>query len=94
MKLSFVNRTSVRRWRTEVLSYLSLTLCLSLHAFSQSTASQPPLSGYSDLDAQKEIQWEKKFQAIPSADRLRDNMQRLAARPHHVGSPYDKDNAE
>ena len=21
-------------------------------------------------------------------------MQRLAARPHHVGSPYDKDNAE
>jgi N-acetylated-alpha-linked acidic dipeptidase len=25
---------------------------------------------------------------------IRDNMQRLSARPHHVGSPYDKDNAE
>src|SRR5205085_5023383 len=24
----------------------------------------------------------------------RDSMQRLSARPHHVGSPYDKDNAE
>src|SRR2546430_14850746 len=25
---------------------------------------------------------------------MRDAMQRLSARPHHVGSPYDKDNAE
>jgi len=25
---------------------------------------------------------------------MRDTMQRLSARPHHVGSPYDKDNAE
>ena len=25
---------------------------------------------------------------------MRDYMQRLSARPHHVGSPYDKDNAE
>jgi N-acetylated-alpha-linked acidic dipeptidase len=27
-------------------------------------------------------------------ENLRQNMQRLSARPHHVGSPYDKDNAE
>ena len=25
---------------------------------------------------------------------MRDSMQRLSARPHHVGSPYDKQNAE
>jgi N-acetylated-alpha-linked acidic dipeptidase len=25
---------------------------------------------------------------------IRENMRRLSARPHHVGSPYDKDNAE
>jgi len=39
-------------------------------------------------------QWEEKFRAIPAPQNLRDYMQRLSARPHHVGSPYDKDNAE
>jgi N-acetylated-alpha-linked acidic dipeptidase len=39
-------------------------------------------------------QWEEKFRAIPSPQNLRDYMQRLSARPHHVGSAYDKDNAE
>src|SRR5271163_305371 len=39
-------------------------------------------------------QWEEKFRAIPTPQNLRDYMQRLSARPHHVGSPYDKDNAE
>src|SRR5438874_2186010 len=32
--------------------------------------------------------------AIASPDSLREYMRRLSARPHHVGSPYDKDNAE
>src|SRR5580700_10531597 len=39
-------------------------------------------------------QWEEKFRGIPDPQNLRDYMQRLSARPHHVGSPYDKDNAE
>ncbi|MGH9558331.1 MAG: transferrin receptor-like dimerization domain-containing protein [Bryobacteraceae bacterium] len=38
--------------------------------------------------------WEEKFRAIPDAQNLRADMQRLTARPHHVGSPYDKANAE
>jgi N-acetylated-alpha-linked acidic dipeptidase len=37
---------------------------------------------------------EAKFRAIPDPARMRENMRRLSARPHHVGSPYDKDNAE
>jgi N-acetylated-alpha-linked acidic dipeptidase len=40
------------------------------------------------------VSWEEKFRAIPSPQNQRDYMQRLSARPHHVGSPYDKDNAE
>ena len=31
---------------------------------------------------------------MPDRANLRQYMQRLSARPHHVGSPYDKDNAE
>ncbi len=72
----------------------ALPLCVSLAAFCQTTAGAPSLVGYSAQAAQTELQWEKKFQALPSPDKLRANMQRLAARPHHVGSPYDKDNAE
>ena len=37
---------------------------------------------------------EKKMRAIPDPKNLREYMQRLTARPHNVGSPYDKDNAE
>lgn len=39
-------------------------------------------------------EWETMFRGIPSPERQREYMQRLSARPHHVGSPYDKDNAE
>jgi N-acetylated-alpha-linked acidic dipeptidase len=73
---------------------VAVPLCISLAAFSQTTAGAPSLTGYTAQGSKAELQWEQKFQAIPSPDRLRANMQRLAARPHNVGSPYDKDNAE
>ncbi|MFQ5630668.1 MAG: PA domain-containing protein, partial [bacterium] len=38
--------------------------------------------------------WEEKFRAIPDPENLRAYMKRLTARPHHLGSPYDKENAE
>ena len=34
------------------------------------------------------------FKSVPSPERMREYMQRLSAQPHHVGSPYDRDNAE
>jgi len=52
------------------------------------------LTGYSAEQARAEREWEGKFRDIPTPDNLRDYMKRLSARPHHVGSPYDKDNAE
>lgn len=59
-------------------------------------AAEPvrPLRGFSAEEARVERQWEEKFRAIPSPENLREYMRRLSARPHHVGSPYDKDNAE
>ncbi len=50
--------------------------------------------GYAVADQTSERQWEEKFRAMPNQENLRKYMQRLSARPHHVGSPYDKDNAE
>ena len=58
------------------------------------TTSDEPLAGFSKASSNAERDWEGKFRAIPSPQNMREYMQRLSARPHHVGSPYDKDNAE
>jgi N-acetylated-alpha-linked acidic dipeptidase len=60
----------------------------------QAGGSQAGLVGYSPRASQSEREWEAKFRAIPDPANLREYMRRLSARPHHVGSPYDKDNAE
>jgi N-acetylated-alpha-linked acidic dipeptidase len=52
------------------------------------------LRGFSAESDHAEHDWETKFRAIPDPANLRQYMQRLSARPHHVGSAYDKDNAE
>jgi N-acetylated-alpha-linked acidic dipeptidase len=68
---------------------------LSLAPFGNHVvADDQPLFGYSAESSRTERQWEEKLRAIPSPDNLRSYMERLSARPHHVGSPYDKDNAE
>ena len=63
-------------------------------AADQAGANQAALAGYSPRAGQSEREWETKFRAIPDPANLREYMRRLSARPHHVGSPYDKDNAE
>ena len=75
------------------------TLSLSIAALCFAAipaAPQAPMlmRGFSASGAAAERDWETKFRAIPDTGNLRSYMQRLSARPHHVGSPYDKDNAE
>ena len=70
------------------------SLCLAMAAPAVWSADTAPLRGYSSEKARTEREWEAKFRAIPDPADLRAYMQRLSARPHHVGSPYDKDNAE
>ncbi len=77
--------------RTVVLGLVS-AVALALPALTQER--QMSLDGYSADSARNEIQWEQKFRAMPSADNMREAMRRLTLHPHHVGSPYDKDNAE
>jgi N-acetylated-alpha-linked acidic dipeptidase len=78
---------------TRQLAVAALTLALLQPGFAANSASAN-LDGYSPAHSAAERDWETKFRAIPDPKLLRDNMQRLSARPHNVGSPYDKDNAE
>ena len=74
---------------------LSLFLALTALVFAATAADQPAaLDGFSADASRAERAWEEKFCAIPSPANLRDFMLRLSAHPHHVGSPYDKENAE
>ncbi|WP_263383966.1 transferrin receptor-like dimerization domain-containing protein [Granulicella arctica] len=72
---------------------VALTLGLSSLLLAQET-STPALLGFSAATSSTEQQWEKKFRALPEAKRIHDNMEHLAAHPHHVGSPYQRKNAE
>ncbi|HZQ18429.1 MAG TPA: transferrin receptor-like dimerization domain-containing protein [Terriglobales bacterium] len=69
-------------------------ILVSCLAFAAPTENDQTLAGYSRDSSRTERDWENKFSAIPSPDNQRDYMKRLSAHPHHVGSPYDKDNAE
>jgi N-acetylated-alpha-linked acidic dipeptidase len=81
------------RW----LSGLLLLVAPSIAVLSEPDSSSPATAtmlGYSAQGALLQGQWERKFKDGVSAANIRENMRRLSARPHHVGSPYDKDNAE
>jgi len=52
------------------------------------------LRGFFPQSTQAERDLEARFKSMPDPARMRAAMQRLSARPHHVGSPYDKENAE
>ena len=81
--------------RARSLTASLVIFSLASFAFGQTPAVESvPLSGYSKQSSALERSWEKKFQDGIVAENLRLSMQRLTARPHHVGSPYDKENAD
>ena len=71
-----------------------LTAAACTPFLQSSTGEEAPLFGFSAESSRAERQWEEKFKVIPKPENLREYMRRLTARPHIVGSPYDKDNAE
>ncbi len=81
-------------------SRLALLLLLPLLAVSAGAqppapaAGGPPLLGFSDARAAEQRALEARFDSSLKAADLREWLQRLSARPHHVGSPYGKENAE
>ena len=72
----------------------SAASAIALAVWSSPLAQGSDLRGFTSASAATQKDWETKFKAIPDAARLRAAMERLSARPHHVGSPYGKSNAE
>ncbi len=61
-------------------------------ALAATVSAHAPILGFKDPGKQHAL--EAKFDAQLNRDNLRNWMKRLSARPHHVGSPYGKENAE
>ena len=79
------------------LALLPLLVASTVPSYAQESATKAettPLAGYSATASATEREWETKFRALPSPDNQREYMRHLTAHPHHVGSPYDKENAE
>ena len=76
--------------RAAALVLLTLFTCFATTGRSQ----EERLPGFSVAATRAQKEWEQAFRALPDPKVMREGMQRLTAHPHHVGSPYDKDNAE
>jgi N-acetylated-alpha-linked acidic dipeptidase len=71
----------------------SLLICATGLALTPAPADTS-LRGFFPQSVQAQRDLEARFKTMPDPARMREAMRRLSARPHHVGSPYDKDNAE
>jgi N-acetylated-alpha-linked acidic dipeptidase len=79
------------------ITLLTLTLGLALAARMQAESnptSAGPLLGFSAERATAQRSLESRFDSALQAADQREWMRRLTARPHHVGSPWGKENAE
>ena len=72
---------------------LRVVLCFLIAVAAGVTQDNVPLRGFTAEGSLAQRSLEKKFRALPSTENLRDYMKRLAAKPHHVGSAYDQQNA-
>src|SRR5437870_4523734 len=73
------------------LALVTIVFAATLYA---QTTSDKPILGFTAASAAKEHALEAQFDAKLNRDDLRNWMQRLSARPHHLGSDYDRQNAE
>jgi N-acetylated-alpha-linked acidic dipeptidase len=69
-------------------------LCLLLAVPRLAPAQEPPLLGFTPKATSKQRALEARFDAEIRRTDIHDWLQRLAGRPHHLGSAHGKENAE
>src|SRR5438045_4094673 len=70
-----------------------LLLCTLIPAYA-APPDDKTLTGFDRESTERERALEARFDSLLKKEDLREWMKRLSARPHHVGSAYDRDNAE
>ena len=73
---------------------MRLTLLLPFVLLFYTSYAQTPIVGFTQQSADVQLKAEQKFDSFLKPENLDQWMKRIAARPHHLGSAYGKDNAE
>jgi N-acetylated-alpha-linked acidic dipeptidase len=73
---------------------IACALLFSVMLQGWAAVDQRPLMGFTREGSETERSLEARFDASLRKENLREWMKRLSARPHNVGSPYGKENAE
>lgn len=75
--------------RRTVMILVTLTLLAAA-----ATAQKPPVGFANDTGADRQLEMESKLDGLVDADELLGWVKQLTPRPHHVGAPQTKENAE
>ncbi len=74
---------------------VGIVFVLAASLFAQTSIRTPEtLMGFAPVSAAKELELERKFDSNLNADDLRSWLKRLSARPHNIGTAYNKENAD
>lgn len=73
----------------KVINY-SLILGIFSLCISQVNAQSKPIMGFSESASEVQINLENELDKLVNSENLDEWMKYLSAKPHHVGSPYDK----
>jgi N-acetylated-alpha-linked acidic dipeptidase len=87
-------RRTAKRPILTILTILTILLLASVAVTTASGGEDPPLLGFGDEAAGGQRRLERRFDELLDAEEIGGWIERLSARPHHVGSPYGKQNAE
>ncbi|MDT7809237.1 MAG: N-acetylated-alpha-linked acidic dipeptidase [Acidobacteriota bacterium] len=71
-----------------------LLLCALLSAQAATLPGDKLLTGFRPESAERQRDLEARYDSLLKKENLREWLKRLSARPHHVGSAYDRQNAE
>jgi N-acetylated-alpha-linked acidic dipeptidase len=69
-------------------------LCALVSAYAAPPPEDKTLTGFGPEAAGRQRALEARFDSLLKKENLREWMKRLSSRPHHVGSPHDRENAE
>ncbi|MGD2114308.1 MAG: transferrin receptor-like dimerization domain-containing protein [Acidobacteriota bacterium] len=72
---------------------LAASTLLAAPAAAAASDGDAPLLGFTAEGSAAQRDLERRLDALVDKDNLRAWMERLAARPHHLGSPWDRENA-
>lgn len=77
------------------MRFLRIFLCLLAGcAMAAAPQGEKPILGFPESRLEEQRSLERRFDAQIRGAHLNDWLRRLAARPHHLGSAHDKENAE